>query len=112
AHPPNSARPGYAINIREQILRGHVVHSILLLAVATSSAAWAQAVKVTPLGSHAGELCMRDRATIFEDRTGLRILYDAGQSVMGADDPRLGNIDVVLLSHAHGDHIGDLKMKA
>jgi hypothetical protein len=38
-------------------------------------------VKVTPLGSHAGELCSRDRATIFEDPTGLRILYDAGHSV-------------------------------
>jgi glyoxylase-like metal-dependent hydrolase (beta-lactamase superfamily II) len=55
---------------------------------------------------------MRDRATIFEDPTGLRILYDAGQSVTGANNPRLGKIDVVLLSHAHGDHIGDLKMKA
>jgi len=28
---------------------------------------WAQHVKITPLGSHAGELCDRDRATIFED---------------------------------------------
>ena len=74
--------------------------------------AWGQNVKVTPLGSHAGELCMRDRATIFEDPTGVRILYDAGQSVTGADDARLGAIDVVLLSHAHGDHIGDQKMKA
>ncbi len=72
----------------------------------------AQNVKVTPLGSHAGELCSRDRATIFEDPTGVRILYDAGQSVMGADDARLGKIDVVLLTHAHGDHIGDQKLKA
>ena len=43
--------------------------------------AQAQNVKITPLGSHAGELCKRDRATIFEDPTGVRILYDAGQSV-------------------------------
>src|SRR2546430_1382337 len=85
---------------------------MLLPVLAAASAAWAQNVKVTPLGSHAGELCTRDRATIFEDPTGVRILYDAGQSVTGADDPRLGKIDVVILSHAHGDHIGDMKMKA
>lgn len=72
----------------------------------------AQHVKVTPVGSHPGELCANDRATIFEDPTGVRILYDAGQTVTGADDPRLGDIHVVLLSHAHGDHIGDLKLKA
>jgi L-ascorbate metabolism protein UlaG (beta-lactamase superfamily) len=76
------------------------------------SAAWAQNVKVTPLGSHTGELCERDRATIFEDPTGVRILYDAGHSVTGAEDPRLGDVHVVLLSHAHGDHMGDRKMKA
>jgi len=83
---------------------------LLLVAIATS--AWAQNVKVTPLGSHAGELCARDRATIFEDPTGLRILYDAGQSVTGGGDPRLGVVHVALLSHAHGDHIGDLRLKA
>ncbi len=80
--------------------------------LAASPLAFAQDVKITPLGSHAGELCARDRATIFEDPTGVRILYDAGQSVTGADDPRLGRIDVVILSHAHGDHIGDQKLKA
>ena len=72
----------------------------------------AQNVKITPLGSHTGELCERDRATIFEDPTGVRILYDAGHSVTGGDDPRLGDVHVVLLSHAHGDHMGDRKMKA
>src|SRR5215471_20377422 len=85
--------------------------AIFLLTVAAASAAWAQHVKVTPLGSHAGELCSRDRATIFEDPTGVRILYDAGQSVTGVEDPRLGKIDVVILTHAHGDHIGDMKLK-
>src|SRR5437763_532371 len=86
-------------------------HAIFLAALLASSTAWAQNVKITPLGSHAGELCTRDRATIFEDPTGVRILYDAGQSVLGADDPRLGRIDVVILSHAHGDHLGDQKLK-
>ena len=86
---------------------------VLVAAVlAAASGASAQNVKVTPLGSHAGELCARDRATIFEDPTGVRILYDAGQSVTGGDDARIGRIDVVILSHAHGDHIGDMKLKA
>jgi len=68
--------------------------------------AYAQTVKVTPLGSHDGEFCVRDRAMIFEDPDGTRILYDAGFTVRGADDPRLGKIDAVLLSHVHGDHLG------
>ena len=76
------------------------------------SIAWAQYVKITPVGTHPGELCHRDRATIFEDPTGVRLLYDAGQSVTGADDPRLGEIHAVLLSHAHGDHIGNLRLVA
>ena len=63
-------------------------------------------VKVTPLGSHDGEFCARDRAMVFEDPDGTRILYDAGFTVRGPNDPRLGKIDAVLLSHVHGDHIG------
>jgi L-ascorbate metabolism protein UlaG (beta-lactamase superfamily) len=83
------------------------------LAVALAgSPALAQNVKITPLGSHEGELCANDRATIFEDPTGVRILYDVGQTLTGADDARLGTIHVVLLSHVHGDHIGDQKLKA
>ena len=83
----------------------------LFLAMA-APAALAQNVKITPLGSHQGELCAQDRATLFEDPTGVRILYDVGQTVTGPDDPRLGNIHLVLLSHAHGDHLGDRKIKA
>ena len=86
-------------------------YAIAALALATSQAA-AQNVKITPVGSHPGELCANDRATIFEDPTGVRILYDVGQTATGTDDPRLGNIHLVLLSHVHGDHIGDQKLKA
>jgi glyoxylase-like metal-dependent hydrolase (beta-lactamase superfamily II) len=74
--------------------------------------ALAQNVKITPIGSHPGELCANDRAIIFEDPTGVRFLYDTAQNVTGGDDPRLGAIHLVLLSHMHGDHVGDLKLKA
>ena len=87
------------------------VGAALTLVLATGPV-MAQNVKITPVGSHPGELCANDRATIFEDPTGVRILYDSGPTVTGADDPRLGDIHVVLLSHAHGDHIGDQKLKA
>src|SRR6188768_3597417 len=86
----------------------------LVLVSAVVAALWtcdatAQTVKVTPLGSHTGELCQNDRALLFEDPTGIRILYDVGTAVAGGADPRLGEVHVVLLSHAHGDHIGDQK---
>ncbi len=83
-----------------------------LAVILATAPAIAQNVKITPVGSHPGELCANDRATIFEDPTGVRILYDAGPTVTGGDDARLGTIHVVLLSHAHGDHIGDQKLKA
>lgn len=83
--------------------------AMALAAVALPAAA--QNVKVTPVGSHPGELCANDRATIFEDPSGVRMLYDVGHTVTGADDSRLGDIHVVLLSHAHADHIGDQKLK-
>ncbi len=77
-----------------------------------AQAAMAAEVKVTPLGSHDGEFCAFDRALVFEDTDGTRILYDAGRTVRGADDPRLGKIDAVLLSHVHGDHLGDMHASA
>ncbi len=86
--------------------------AVLLLVALAAPLAAAQNVKITPLGSHTGELCDRDRATLFEDPSGVRMLYDAGHSVTGADDPRLGDVHVVLLTHAHGDHMGDRKLKA
>ena len=69
-------------------------------------------VKVTPLGSHTGEFCRLDRAMVFEDPNGLRILYDAGRTIAGVNDPRLGDIDVILVSHVHGDHLGDRRIEA
>ena len=72
-----------------------------------ASAAAAQTVKITPLGSHEGEFCRFDRAMVLEDPNGTRVLYDAGRTVRGPKDPRLGTIDAVLLSHVHGDHLGD-----
>jgi L-ascorbate metabolism protein UlaG (beta-lactamase superfamily) len=72
----------------------------------TGQPSGAGVVKITPLGSHDGEFCARDRALVFEDPDGTRILYDAGFTVRGTNDPRLGKIDAVLLTHVHGDHIG------
>lgn len=46
------------------------VIGVLAAGLVFGGAAWAQNVKITPLGSHAGELCERDRATLFEDPTG------------------------------------------
>lgn len=83
--------------------------SLLLL---VSAPVLAGNVKITPLGSHDGEFCSRDRALIFEDPNGTRLLYDAGLTVAGATDPRLGKIDIVLVSHMHGDHVGSQHIKA
>jgi len=77
------------------------------LVVVTAQSAVAANVKITPLGSHEGEFCKFDRAMILEDPDGTRLLYDAGRTVAGPEDPRLGNIDVILVSHMHGDHVGD-----
>ena len=82
------------------------------IAAITAQAAMAQEVKVTPLGSHDGELCPQDRALVFEDPNGTRILYDAGRTVAGPTDPRLGKIDIILVSHMHGDHAGNAHSKA
>ena len=57
---------------------------ITLAALALALAAFptlAQNVKITPIGSHPGELCANDRAIIFEDPTGVRFLYDPAHNV-------------------------------
>ena len=74
--------------------------------------ALAQTVKVTPLGGIDGEFCPQDRALVFEDPNGTRVLYDPGRTVAGPDDPRLGKIDIILVSHMHGDHVGNAHTKA
>lgn len=71
---------------------------------------WAQTVKITGIGSHDGEFCRRDRAMLFEDPDGTRLLFDPGFTVAGSGDPRLGKVDVVLLSSVHGDHLGSRRI--
>lgn len=83
---------------------------VALTVVLVPAFASAQNVKITPLGSHDGEFCSADRALLFEDPTGVRILYDAGATILGGADPRLGEVHAVLLSHAHNDHIGGTKL--
>jgi len=92
----------------------YLVLAVLAVGIVGFGPATAQAqnVKITPLGSHDGEFCRVDRALVFEDPDGTRVLYDVGRTVAGADDPRLGNIDAVLLSHVHGDHLGDKHIPA
>lgn len=81
--------------------------AIVLFIVATSMSA--ANVSITPLGSHAGEFCRNDRALLFEDPTGVRVLWDPGRTIAGESDPRLGDIHVLILSSVHSDHIGEVK---
>jgi L-ascorbate metabolism protein UlaG (beta-lactamase superfamily) len=76
------------------------------LFLSASIITFGQNVKVTPLGARTGEFCSPDRALLFEDPTGVRILYDPATTIAGGGDSRLGAIHAVLVSHAHGDHIG------
>ncbi len=32
------------------------------------------------------------------------------QIALGPDDPRLGSIDIILVSHMHRDHVGDQRI--
>jgi len=87
--------------------RGALAAASLAALTTLAAPTWAQTVKVTPLGGMEGEFCPQDRALIFEDPNGTRILYDPGRTVAGASDPRLGKVDIVLVSHMHGDHVGN-----
>ena len=86
------------------------------LVAGVSLAGWAQNVTITPLGAQAGEFCVGDRALLFQDPTGVRILTAPGRTVAGSSDPRLpsptaanGGVHVVLIDHPHVDHIGDVR---
>ena len=94
--------------------RFKTIASTLLVAgfAAVSQAAFAANVKVTPLGGQDGEFCRLDRALVFEDPDGTRILYDPGMTVAGPKDRRLGKIDAILVSHMHFDHVGGKHLPA
>jgi hypothetical protein len=82
--------------------------TVIFLLASTLSAATGVVV-ITPLGSHAGEFCRNDRALLFEDPTGVRVLWDPGRTIAGEADDRLGDIHVLVLSSVHSDHIGEVK---
>lgn len=90
--------------------------ALLASALAFAAApAFAQEVTITPLGAVDGEFCVGDRALLFEDPTGVRVLTAPGRTVKGSGDTRLpavgtigGSVHVVLIDHPHADHIGDV----
>ena len=84
-----------------------ILAALAILSVAATQSVMAENVKITPLGSNKGEFCQLDRAMLLEDPDGTRILYDPGRTVAGPNDSRLGKIDAILVSHMHGDHVGD-----
>ena len=101
--------------------RSNIMAIVSIAAVLAAPAATAQdtesgtagrhkLVKITPIGQRTGEFCALDRALLFEDPTGIRILYDPGVTVAGGQDPRLGRVDAILVSHNHFDHIGYRKL--
>src|SRR5215475_12543966 len=83
---------------------------VVITLIGASNATLAQNVKVTPIGQRTGEFCAQDRAILFEDPTGVRLLYDPGNTVAGGTDTRLGDVHVILISHAHVDHLGNAKL--
>ncbi len=84
---------------------------VFVITILIASAAQAQNVTITPLGAATGEFCAGDRALLFEDPTGVRVLIAPGRTVNGSGDTRLGatgSVHVLLIDHPHVDHIGDV----
>jgi len=88
-----------------------LVLSLTMLAIPQAAeSAGGGLVTITPLGTGDGEFCRDDRALLFEDPTGVRVLTAPGRTVRGSGDPRiapLGFVHVVLIDHPHVDHVGD-----
>ena len=89
--------------------------SVVVLAMASApTPAQAQNVEITGLGALDGDFCNRDRGLLLKDPNGTVILYDAGRT--GLDHPLLAggeigeDIDVVLLTSMHSDHLGTQKI--
>lgn len=92
-------------------LRWLALSFLPLLVIMTITLAHAQNVTITPLGAQAGEFCVGDRALLFEDPTGVRVLIAPGRTVKGSGDIRLGalgSVHVLLIDHPHVDHMGDV----
>jgi len=95
-------------------MKGKWLFTIILMVVLGLgySAVWAAGgeVLITPLGQKDGDFCRNDKAFLFEDPNGTKVLYDPGRTVLGETDPRLGedfgDNDIMILSSVHVDHIG------
>ena len=82
---------------------------VAMVLILGGSPGWAESVVIIPLGSQEGEFCVGDRALLFEDPTGVRVLIAPGRTVRGSRDPRLGGrVDVLLIDHPHTDHLGNV----
>jgi len=99
-------RAGRATTLLLFTLRNLLLASMIVALSRPRSGAHAQDVTITPLGAVDGEFCVGDRALLFEDPTGVRVLIAPGRTVRGSTDSRLpqpgtagGSVHVVLIDH-------------